>query len=106
MDFVGTMYGLWYYTGKPIPTMPAYLPWDFSLIPVMVMFFIQYKPTSSPFIKALIFATVSSFIAEPLFKWIGIYVITNWKILYSFPIYFLIYLIAHKVSRVNKFVEL
>ena len=64
MDFVGTMYGLWYYTGKPVPTMPAYLPWDFSLIPVMVMFFILYKPTSSPFIKAFIFASVSSFIAE------------------------------------------
>lgn len=106
MDFVGTMYGLWFYTGKPIPTMPSYVPWDYSLLPVMVMLLLQYKPASSPFLKALIFAGVSSFIGEPLFQWIGIYVMTNWKIYYSFPIYFFIYLLSHKVSRVNMFEKL
>jgi hypothetical protein len=106
LDFLGTMYGLWYYTGKIVPSMPAYGPWDFSVIPVIVMFFIQYKPKTAPFLKALIFAGVSSFIGEPLFQWIGLYVMTKWSVFYSFPIYLLMYLVAHKLSRVNMFAEI
>jgi hypothetical protein len=106
LDFCGTMYGLWYYTGKMIPLMPSYSPWDFSILPVSIMFFIQYKPKLSPVLKALIFAFVSSFIGEPFFQWVGLYVITKWNVFYSFPIYFVIYLFAHKLSRVYKFAQL
>ncbi|MFC6604111.1 hypothetical protein ACFQDF_25430 [Ectobacillus funiculus] len=27
-DFIGVVRGLWYYSGKLIPTIPAYIPWD------------------------------------------------------------------------------
>lgn len=106
LDFWGSMYGLWYYSGKMIPTMPSYLPWDFCIIPVIVMLLLQYKPKTSPMLKALIFAGISSFVGEPLFLWIGLYIMTKWSIFYSFPIYFFIYLAAHGVSRAYKFAEL
>ncbi|PLS04298.1 CBO0543 family protein [Neobacillus cucumis] len=106
LDFWGTMYGLWYYTGKVLPSMPSFIPWDFCLLPVTIMFMVQYKPKTSPILKGLIFSCLTSFIGEPLFKWIGIYVQVNWSIFYSFPIYFLIYLVAHRLSRVKAFDEL
>ena len=106
LDFCGTMYGLWYYTGKIFPTMPAYSPWDFCILPVIVMFLIQYKPNTSPLLKALIFACIGAFLGEPLFQWIGLYVMTKWSNFYSFPIYFFMYCISHKLSRVDKFANI
>ncbi|MED1205310.1 CBO0543 family protein [Heyndrickxia acidicola] len=105
LDFWGTMYGLWFYTGKVLPSMPSFIPWDFCLLPVFVMLLIQYKPIRSPYLKGLIFAGGSAFIGELLFQWIGLYVMTNWSIFYSFPIYFVIYLIAHRLSKASHFAE-
>ncbi|WP_420819551.1 CBO0543 family protein [Paenibacillus pinistramenti] len=106
LDFIGTDYGLWYYTGKIIPTIPVYIPWDMCLLPVFILFLIQYKPEVSPIIKGLIFAGVSTFIGEPIFLWLGFYVLKKWSIFYSFPIYFLIYLASHKLSKRTKFSKL
>ena len=103
MDFIGVQCGLWYYSGKVVPTIPSYIPWDLILFPVLIMTLIQIKPTLSPFVKALFFAVLSAFIGEPLFLWLGFYVIKKWSIFYSFPIYFVIYLFAHKLSRVGNF---
>ncbi|WP_423798454.1 CBO0543 family protein [Neobacillus sp. SAB-20_R2A] len=105
-DFWGTMYGLWYYTGKVLPSMPSFIPWDFCILPVTIMFLIQYKPKTSPFLKGFIFSCATSFIGEPVFRWIGIYVMVKWSFLYSVPIYFLIYLAADRLSRVKNFAEI
>ncbi|GAB1792747.1 hypothetical protein PMEGAPR54_55170 [Priestia megaterium] len=65
LDFLGVQFGKWYYTGKVIPSIPSYVPWDFVLIPIFVMFLIQFKPHLSPILKGLLFAGVSAFIGEP-----------------------------------------
>ncbi|MBT2700289.1 hypothetical protein J7E79_23265 [Bacillus sp. ISL-40] len=65
LDFLGVQYGKWYYTGKVFPTIPSYVPWDFVLIPVSIMFLIQLKPHVSPILKGGIFAVGSAFIGEP-----------------------------------------
>lgn len=52
MDFIGVDFGLWYYPIDAIPFVPSYIPYDFCVLPVMVMFLIQYKPHISPFWKA------------------------------------------------------
>jgi len=103
LDFLGVQLGKWYYTGKVIPTIPSYVPWDWFILPVFVMTLIQIKPRLSPFLKSLIFAGVNTWIGEPLFLWFGFYVMTDWHIYYSFPIYVIIYLIAHKLSKVTNF---
>lgn len=103
MDFIGVTYGLWYYTGKTIPTIPSFVPWDFSIIPVFIMLLIQFKPKIKAYWKGVFFAGTATFVGEPLFKWLGFYVTESWNKLYSLPIYFLIYLACHKLSTVGNF---
>jgi hypothetical protein len=103
LDFVGVQFGKWYYTGKALPTIPSYLPWDWTIFPVFVMTLIQFKPSIPPLIKGLFFAGFSAFVGEPLFLWLGFYVMNDWHTYYSFPIYFVIYLLAHKMSTVKNF---
>lgn len=103
LDFLGVQYGKWYYTGKVIPSIPSYVPWDWSILPVFVMTLIQIKPNYSPFLKSLIFAGVSTWVGEPIFLWLGFYVMKDWHIYYSFPGYIVIYLIAHRLSKVKNF---
>lgn len=103
MDFIGVQYGLWFYSGKVIPSIPSYIPWDWCIFPVFIMTLIQIKPYISPILKGLFFAVVSAFVGEPLFLWLGFYVMKHWHIYYSFPLYFIIYLLAHKMSTVSSF---
>ncbi|WP_425466189.1 CBO0543 family protein [Paenibacillus methanolicus] len=58
LDFNGVILGLWYYTGLAIPTIPSYVPWDFCLLPVLIMFLIQVKPQLSAYWKAAIFRSL------------------------------------------------
>ncbi|WP_445491707.1 CBO0543 family protein [Niallia sp. 03133] len=103
LDIVGDQFGLWHYRFNVLPIVPTYFPWDVTLMPVTVIFFLQIKPNSNPFLKAVLFALFSAFIAEPFFQWMGVYVPTKWKFHYSIPIQILIYLVAHYLSRRDKF---
>jgi hypothetical protein len=98
LDYLGVTLGLWRYYNKVIPLMPDYLSWDFALMPVTIMFFLQIKPKTSPIIKGLIFAGMTAFLAEPLFLWLGYYEYPGWKPIWSFPFFFVIYLISHKLA--------
>ena len=100
LDFIGVSTGLWYYTGLTIPTIPSYVPWDFCIIPVFVMFLLEFKPEASVYWKAAIFAGVSSFVGEPLFLWLGFYIALYWNLLLSVPIYFLLFLLCYRISRI------
>ncbi|WP_066307235.1 CBO0543 family protein [Bacillus sp. FJAT-29814] len=98
-DFLGLVLGFWHYAGRVLPTIPTFLPWDFTLIPVTIMLWLQFKPALNPFFKAVIYSALTSFIGEPLFEWIGFYTTVKWSVFYSFPIYVIIYLIAYRISR-------
>lgn len=99
LDFLGVQLGLWRYKYEDLPTVPAYMPWDISILPVLIMFILQYKPHTSPLIKALLFAAFTAFFGEPITVWLEIYEPITWKSIYSFPIYIVIYLISHYLSR-------
>ncbi|MDQ0337903.1 magnesium-transporting ATPase (P-type) [Caldalkalibacillus uzonensis] len=101
LDFLGTTLGIWRYHIDVIPTIPSFIPWDFSLLPVAAMLVIQVKPQLHPWLKALLFAGLAAYIGEPLFDWLGHYHPKEWKHIYSLPIYALIYLAAHYLSKRN-----
>jgi len=103
LDVLGILFGLWSYYYKVVPFSPAFEPWDFTLLPVVTMVFLQYKPQISPYLKAVIFSVITSFIAEPIFIWLGYYNPKHWELYYSFPIYIVIYLIAYKLSIATRF---
>ena len=103
LDFLGLVFGTWHYSGRVLPTIPTFIPWDFTLIPVTIMLWLQFKPTLNPFLKAIIYSALTSFIGEPLFEWIGLYTTVNWSVFYSFPIYIVIYLISYRISKAKTF---
>lgn len=78
LDFIGVVNGYWRYTVDVFHTIPAFIVFDFSLIPVSVMLYLQFFPRLSPWIKGVLFAGGASFIGEPLFQWLDIYEPEKW----------------------------
>ncbi|MBB3113281.1 membrane-bound metal-dependent hydrolase YbcI (DUF457 family) [Paenibacillus phyllosphaerae] len=103
LDFLGIIAGSWFYTGKLLPTIPSYVPWDFCLLPVTVMFVLQIKPRGLPWLKGIVFAVLTAFGGETLFQWLGFYVPLHWNQLYSLPIYVALYLICHRIANMSTF---
>jgi len=102
-DIVGILFGLWSYHYNVLPFSPSFAPWDFTLLPVAIMFALQIKPKINPFIKGIVFAAFSSFVIEPFFVWIGLYNPKHWEHIYSFPVILIIFLLAHRISKRSKF---
>lgn len=92
LDIIGASYNFWHYDWKDFPFIPIYMPWDFTLFPVSVMIMLQFKPKINKYIKTVFFSFLCSFIFEPLFSWLSMYHMVNWKYWYSFIIYIPIYL--------------
>lgn len=102
-DFLGIAAGWWRYHMVELPTLPSFLLWDFTYLPITVMLLLQIKPQMNPWIKAVLFGVLVSFVGEPIFTWVDYYEPIKWKHYYSLPIYSVIYLCAHAVSRTNRF---
>lgn len=92
LDIIGISYGLWHYDWTLLPLFPIYIPWNFSLFPVLIMFMFQTMPKVSPIIKALGFGGFSSYLMEPVFQKIGMYHNIHWSYFNSFIIYVPLYL--------------
>ncbi|SDC69301.1 MULTISPECIES: CBO0543 family protein [unclassified Candidatus Frackibacter] len=104
LDFLGLQLGLWFYPVDLVPSIPAYISYDFCILPVTYMGFIQIRPKVSPLLKGITIGVINAFIAEPILIALDMYVESNnWSKGYSFIIYVLIYLVAHKISRRSKF---
>ena len=101
LDFLGVVYGMWIYHVDVYYSIPPHILWDFSIIPVTVMFLLQIKPEIHPFTKALIFAT-AGVLGEVIFEWLKFYEPLKWRIAYSFPIYIILYLIAYYLTTRNQ----
>jgi hypothetical protein len=103
LDVLGDQLGLWSYRYNVIPVLPTYLPWDITLMPVTVIIILQIKPEANPYMKAFVFAIISSYLAEPFFHWLQIYNLKHWEYSYSVPIQIIIYLISHHISKRDHF---
>ncbi len=95
LDTIGVLCGIWSYNIDIVMIFPCLVIYDLSLLPVATMFFLQYKPTLNPFIKAVIYSGIASFVFQPIFTWMRFYNPQYWKHYYSFPIFILLYLLAH-----------
>jgi len=92
LDTIGATYNLWHYDWNVIPFIPIYFPWNFTLFPVSIMLFLQFKPDMNKYIKAVAFSFMCSFVFEPFFSWISMYHMLHWEYWYSFVIYTPLYL--------------
>jgi hypothetical protein len=105
-DVLGDQLGLWHYRYHVIPVLPTYFPWDVTLMPLTIIILIQIKPNVNPWIKAIFFAILASYVAEPFFDWLGVYEPKNWRYSYSVPLQIIFYMSAYYISKRNKFEEL
>jgi hypothetical protein len=92
LDVLGMSYGFWHYDWTVLPLFPIYIPWNFTLFPVTIMFLLQIKPKANVYIKALLFAAFSGYAMEPLFEKLGMYHNIKWSSFKSFIIYVFLYL--------------
>jgi hypothetical protein len=99
IDFLGTTFAWWYYPINVIPTMPAYIPYDISILPTEFLLFIQFKPRTSPWIKGIILSAFNTFAGEKFLKILHFYQPLNWSWMYSFPLYFIIFLVAYWIVK-------
>lgn len=106
LDSIGVQIGLWSYRYEVVPFIPAYLPYDLALMPVVIMSLIQFKPNYSLVKKAIAFGFLTALIGEPLIVFTDIYNPIKWRYLYSVPIYIMIYLIAHWLTTRTSFEEI
>jgi hypothetical protein len=106
LDMVGLNHGLWAY---PIRLywafIPPFIPYDLAYLPVIFMLVYQrYGQRWFSFLLVIILiSAIFSFVIEPLFNWMGIYVLYKWKYIYSFPIYIsLACFVKFLVELINK----
>jgi hypothetical protein len=99
LDYIGVAMGLWYYSGKLTPSFPAWMPFNFCMLPVTIMFLIQTKPHIAAWKKGIFYGALTSYVGEPIFVWLGFYVLTGWKYSFSVPIYALIYIFAEWLTK-------
>jgi len=103
IDALGVEYGRWAYPVKAIPIATISYSFRYSLMPVLIMFFLQYKPNGNPFIKGILLAGMSAYIGMPMMAMIDMYKKIDWAYTYSFFIILFLYLVAHWFSKRKSF---
>lgn len=103
LDTIGVDSGKWAYPVKVIPLPTISYMFRYSLLPVLIMFFLQIKPNFNPVIKAVFFGGFSAYIGMPILSMLDLYNKIDWTYTYSFFILVFIYLIAHWFSRRKSF---
>ena len=107
LDEIGLMKGLWTYSIKIIPYTPYLESIDWGILPVVYMLIYQYFPDWNGFIIAQItLAALYSFVGEPFLKEnLEVYLLLDWKYIYSFPIYIILAIMPKVVIKALYHIE-
>lgn len=103
LDTIGVSFGKWAYPVKVVPVATLNFPFRLSVLPVILMFFLQIKPHINPYIKAIIFGGFGAYVGLPTLAMIDLYKKIDWTYTYSFFILASFYLLAHWFSRRKTF---
>lgn len=106
MDAIGVSLGKWAYPVKVIPVATVSFSFRLSVLPVLVMLLLQFKPRFNPYIKAIFYGGVGAYVGLPLLAILDLYKKIDWSLTYSFFILTLMYLLSHWFSRRNSFEEI
>src|SRR5699024_7864604 len=88
LDIIGTSFAFWTYGFKVVQMLTTMSTVDMTLLPILNMCLYQLFPKwKSYMIASIVLALIGTFIVEPLFAWGDIYILHEWKYIYSFPIY-------------------
>ena len=91
LDELGCQLNFWEYRYDIEPLFPRLIPMNFTMLPISYMLIYQYFMRWKTYlIASSIIATCFAFIGEPIFNYLNIYELLNWRHIYSFPIYILL----------------
>lgn len=91
LDLFGSSFVFWTYGDNLVQMILPLMNIDLTLLPIINMFLYQLFPKWKGYIIAsTVIALFGTFIVEPLFVWMGIYILHGWKFIYSLPIYIMI----------------
>lgn len=91
VDIIGITMGLWEYTIHFIPISPSVFPFDFTIIPVLYVFVLQYSTSwKSYIIYSLLAAGFNCFIINPIYIYLGILKYHRFNVFYMFLSIFII----------------
>jgi hypothetical protein len=102
LDTTFLFFGLFDYRYEVSPMASNYIPWNFFIIPVLIMFTIQLFNNLNIYLKGIILSLIMSFIGLPLLKLMGIFEAINWHYFYSFIILFIIFVLSYQISNIAK----
>ncbi|WP_226527683.1 CBO0543 family protein [Metabacillus niabensis] len=103
LDAIGVGLGNWAYPVKVIPIATISFSFRLSLLPVIFMLLLQFKPQINPFIKAVLYGGFGAFIGLPFLESINLYKKIDWQLIYSFFILTTLYLLGYWFSRRKSF---
>lgn len=99
IDIVGTTMAFWHYNVRLFPIMPAPFPFDYTVVPILLMLSYQFSKTWNSYLG---WSTLSSgffaFGISPLFQVLGIKSYYNFSFLYFFILMLVIAIIAKWVT--------
>ncbi len=101
LDELGCQLNFWEYSIDIEPYFPRLIPMNFSMLPVWYMLVYQYANGWKKFILVNFFSAIFfTFVGEPIFVALKIYVLFTWKHIYSFPIYIIIAILLKALTMV------
>ncbi|WNF35265.1 CBO0543 family protein [Bacillaceae bacterium IKA-2] len=91
LDLIGITLVLWSYPDRLAPFLTPIFEVHRIHMPILYMLIYQYFKPWKSFILVITFASfIFAFVLEPITVWLGVYIIHNWRYMYSFPIYILL----------------
>ncbi|MCL6573289.1 MAG: hypothetical protein K6T88_16650 [Bacillus sp. (in: Bacteria)] len=103
LDTFGVSFGKWAYPVKVVPVATLNFSFRLSILPVVLMLMLQYKPHINPYIKAVFFGGFGAYVGMPTLAMIDLYKKIDWAYTYSFLILISFYLVAHWFSQKKTF---
>ncbi|GAA0600228.1 hypothetical protein GCM10009001_15760 [Virgibacillus siamensis] len=102
LDTTYLFFGMFNYRYEFLPMASNYIPWNFFVIPILIMFTLQLYPNTNVYLKGIILSLLVSFIGLPLLNLIGIFSIINWHYVYSFVSLYIIFILSYQMSKIPK----
>ncbi|MEY2196408.1 CBO0543 family protein [Neobacillus sp. BF23-41] len=103
LDTFGVSFGKWAYPVKVVPVATINFSFRLSVLPVILMLFLQFKPRFNPLIKAILYGGLGAYVGMPVLAMIDLYKKIDWTYTYSFFILTSSYLLAHWFSKRESF---
>jgi hypothetical protein len=99
LDDLGTPFIWWQYPYQVFQVFTPLQPPNFTLVPCIMMLVHEWTENWKSYLKWLFISSIlMTYVGEPIFIWLGLYVLNSWHLWYSFIFYIVVGIIARFVA--------